>query len=200
MSNVTAPTDESSAQPPSGFVKAITLTDATTLAGMFPRAGGPYVLPRESFNPLVGFLYGWTLLAAIQTGMIAAVGVALGRFLGVLVAWEGLARASVWTALLCLGGTYGRLLNYVIFANLAFYVLATAGLFVLRAKRPVAERPYRVVGYPIVPGLYLAMAAAAMLLILMSPHPRTEAVSGLVIVAIGIPVYFLWRAVEKPSA
>jgi APA family basic amino acid/polyamine antiporter len=504
LSNVTAPTDESSAQPQSGFVKAITLTDATMLvagamigsgifivsadmgrsvgspgwllmawlltgvmtmlgaltygelAAMFPRAGGQYVFLRESFNPLVGFLYGWTLFAVIQTGTIAAVGVAFGKFLGVLVpavapdlygwfphaavcvswlgctdpstaiqfglspqrliallsigaltwvnllgvregkfvqtsltivktgvlfllmglgltigrnaqaiaanfgggnfwghvdlngvwvvafgaafvgslfssdAWNnvtfaaaevkdpqrnlpralmmgtglvtllyfltnvsylsvlpfhgdpngatvlargitaatqdrvgtaameqmfghagstlmaigilistfgcmnglilagarvyyamsrdglffraagtlsarhvpsvGLILQSIWTALLCLSGTYGQLLNYVIFANLVFYVLTTAGLFILRARRPDAERPYRVVGYPIVPGLYLTMAAAVMLLILMSPHSRTEAVSGLVIVAIGIPVYFLWRMAEKPSA
>jgi basic amino acid/polyamine antiporter, APA family len=111
----------------------------------------------------------------------------------------GLVLQTVWTAVLCLSGTYGQLLNYVIFANLVFYVLTTAGLFVLRAKRPDAERPYRVLGYPFVPGLYLAMAAGVMILILMSPHSRTEAVSGLVIVAIGIPVYYLWRTVEKSA-
>ncbi len=504
MSNVTAPTDESSAQPHTGFIKAITLTDATMLvagamigsgifivsadmgrsvgspgwllmawlltgimtcfgaltygelAAMFPRAGGQYVFLRESFSPLVGFLYGWTLFAVIQTGTIAAVGVAFGKFLGVLApsvspglypwfphtsacvswlgctdpssaiefglspqrlvalvaigiltwinlrgvregkfvqtsltivktgvlillvglgltigrnptaiaanfghgqfwghvditgvwvvafgaafvgslfssdAWNnvtfaaaevknpqrnlplalimgtglvtglyflanvsylsvlpfhgdpngatvlarglthatqdrlgtaameqmfgaaggtmmaigilistfgcmnglilagarvyyamsrdglffraagnlsargvpavGLVLQSVWTAALCLSGTYGQLLNYVIFANLVFYVLTSAGLFVLRRKRPDAERPYRVVAYPFVPALYLAMAAGVMILILMSPHSRTEAISGLAIVAIGIPVYFLWRAVEKPLA
>ena len=503
MSNVTAPNDESSAQSHSGFIKAITLTDATMLvagamigsgifivsadmgrsvgspgwllmawlltgvmtcfgaltygelAAMFPRAGGQYVFLRESFSPLVGFLYGWTLFTVIQTGTIAAVGVAFGKFLGVLapsvspdlygwfphydacVAWLGctdpsqavqfglssqrlialvsiavltwvnlrgvregkfvqtsltivktgvlillmglgltvgrnatalaanfgqgqfwghvdltgawvvafgaafvgslfssdawnnvtfaaaevknpqrnlplalimgtglvtmlyfltnvsylsvlpfhgdpagatvLARGlthatqdrvgtaameqmfgsaggtmmaigilistfgcmnglilagarvyyamsrdglffksagslsarqvpavglvlqTAWTAVLCLSGTYGQLLNYVIFANLVFYVLTTAGLFVLRAKRPEAERPYRVLGYPFVPGLYLAMAAGVMILILMSPHSRTEAVSGLVIVAIGVPVYYLWRMVEKSA-
>ncbi|HEU4989868.1 MAG TPA: amino acid permease [Gemmatimonadaceae bacterium] len=111
----------------------------------------------------------------------------------------GLVLQSVWTALLCLSGTYGQLLNYVIFANLVFYVLTTAGLFILR-RRPDQPRPYRVVAYPFVPALYLAMAAGVMILILMAPQSRTEAVSGLVIVAIGIPVYFLWRAVEKPSA
>src|SRR5918911_216423 len=54
---------------------------------------------------------------------------------------------SVWTSLLCLTGTYGQLLDYVIFAALTFYVLTTVGLFLLRAQRPAAERPYRVVGY-----------------------------------------------------
>ncbi|HVA56704.1 MAG: amino acid permease [Gemmatimonadaceae bacterium] len=125
---------------------------------------------------------------------------AAGTLSGRGVPAVGLVLQSVWTAALCLSGTYGQLLNYVIFANLVFYVLTTAGLFILRAKRPDAERPYRVLGYPFVPGLYLAMAAGVMILILMSPQSRTEAVSGLVIVAVGVPVYFLWRAVEKPAA
>src|SRR3954467_15580968 len=55
------------------------------LAAMFPRAGGQYVFLRESMGPLMGFLYGWTLFLIIQTGTIAAVAVAFGRFLGVLV-------------------------------------------------------------------------------------------------------------------
>src|SRR5919205_488668 len=55
------------------------------LAAMFPRAGGQYVFLRESMGPLVGFLYGWTLFVVIQTGTIAAVAVAFGRFLAVLV-------------------------------------------------------------------------------------------------------------------
>src|ERR671931_1227297 len=54
------------------------------LAAMFPRAGGQYVFLRESMGPLLGFLYGWTLFVVIQTGTIAAVAVAFGRFLGVL--------------------------------------------------------------------------------------------------------------------
>ena len=124
---------------------------------------------------------------------------AAGNLSGRGVPAVGLVLQSVWTAILCLSGTYGQLLNYVIFANLVFYVLTSAGLFILRRKRPDAERPYRVIAYPFVPAVYLAMAAGVMILILMSPHSRTEAVSGLVIVAIGIPVYFLWRAVEKPA-
>src|SRR6266542_7129920 len=54
------------------------------LAAMYPRAGGQYVFLRESMGPLMGFLYGWTLFIIIQTGTIAAVAVAFGRFLGVL--------------------------------------------------------------------------------------------------------------------
>src|SRR5215208_950222 len=64
------------------------------LAAMFPRAGGQYVFLRESMGPLMGFLYGWTLFLVIQTGTIAAVAVAFGRFLGVLIPAIGPARFS----------------------------------------------------------------------------------------------------------
>ena len=103
---------------------------------------------------------------------------------------------AVWTGVLCLSGTYGQLLNYVIFAALVFYVLTTVGLFILRVKRPELHRPYKAVGYPVLPALYIALAAGVMVLILLSPTSRTEAVSGLVLVLIGIPVYYLWRTVE----
>jgi APA family basic amino acid/polyamine antiporter len=103
---------------------------------------------------------------------------------------------SVWTSLLCLTGTYGQLLNYVIFAALLFYAATTFGLFRLRAKRPDAERPYRVVGYPVLPALYILLTSLIAVAILVSDKTRSEAVSGLVLVAIGVPVYFLWRKAE----
>ena len=114
----------------------------------------------------------------------------------------GLIVQSVWTALLCLTGSYGQLLNYVIFAALVFYALTTIGLFILRAKRPDAERPYRALGYPVLPAVYIALTTLVMLLIVMSPSTRQDAFLGLVLVLIGIPVYFLWRRVEgaPPSA
>ena len=107
---------------------------------------------------------------------------------------------SIWTAVLCLTGTYGQLLDYVVFAALVFYVLTTIGLFILRVKRPNAERPYRAVGYPFLPALYIALAGGVMLLILLAPASRFQALSGLAIVVVGIPVYYLWRAVEGKSA
>jgi len=107
---------------------------------------------------------------------------------------------TVWTAVLCLTGTYGQLLDYVIFAALVFYVLTTVGLFILRAKRPDIERPYKAIGYPVLPALYIALAGGVMVLILLSPTSRFQAVSGLVIVLIGIPVYYLWRRIEGNRA
>jgi len=103
---------------------------------------------------------------------------------------------SLWTALLCLTGTYGQLLDYVIFAALVFYVLTTVGLFILRAKRPDAERPYKALGYPFLPALYIALAGCVMVLILLSPTSSMQALFGLALVLLGIPVYFIWRRVE----
>ena len=107
---------------------------------------------------------------------------------------------SVWTSLLCLTGTYGQLLNYVIFAALIFYALTTVGLFRLRATRPDAERPYKAVGYPVLPGLYIILASAIAVILLIADKTRAQAISGLVIVLLGVPVYFIWRKVESAPA
>jgi APA family basic amino acid/polyamine antiporter len=88
------------------------------------------------------------------------------------------------------GNLYSNLLNYVVFAALLFYVMTTMGIFVLRAKQPDADRPYRAFGYPFVPALYILAAAAIMLVLLL--YQTQTAGAGLVIVLIGLPVYFLW--------
>jgi APA family basic amino acid/polyamine antiporter len=106
---------------------------------------------------------------------------------------------AVWTSVLCLTGTYGQLLDYVIFAALIFYVATTLGLFVLRTKRPDIERPYKAFGYPLLPALYIALAAAVAIILLIADKTRAQAVSGLVIVLIGLPVYWLWRRVPSSS-
>jgi len=104
---------------------------------------------------------------------------------------------SIWTSLLCLTGTYGQLLNYVIFAALIFYALTTVGLFRLRKLRPDAERPYKVIGYPVLPALYIILASAIAVILLIADQTRAQAISGLVIVLLGVPVYFIWRKVES---
>jgi APA family basic amino acid/polyamine antiporter len=103
---------------------------------------------------------------------------------------------SVWTSILCLTGTYNQLLDFVIFAALLFYVATTAGLFVLRRTRPEAPRPYRAIGYPVLPALYIVLALAVAVILLIADKTRTQAVSGLVLVMVGVPVYFAWRAAE----
>ncbi len=107
---------------------------------------------------------------------------------------------SIWTSLLCLTGTYGQLLDYVIFAALIFYALTTVGLFRLRRLRPDAERPYRALGYPVLPGLYIFLATAIAVILLIADKTRAQALSGLAIVLLGVPVYFIWRKVESAPA
>jgi len=69
----------------------------------------------------------------------------------------------VWTCILCVSGSYGQLLDYIVFAVLVFYILTIVALFVLRVKRPNAERPYRAIGYPVLPAIYIVMAYLSML-------------------------------------
>ncbi len=97
---------------------------------------------------------------------------------------------GIWTCILCLSGTYNDLLNYVIFAVLVFYILTIAGLFVLRRTRPNAERPYRAVGYPILPAIYIVMALFIDVVLLRYKPQYTW--PGLIIVLLGIPVYLIW--------
>jgi APA family basic amino acid/polyamine antiporter len=97
---------------------------------------------------------------------------------------------ALWAALLTLTGTYSELLDYVIFAVVLFYILTIAGLFRLRRARPDAPRPYRAWGYPVLPALYIAFALFIEWALLM--HKAGRSVAGLLIVALGIPVYYLW--------
>jgi basic amino acid/polyamine antiporter, APA family len=89
------------------------------------------------------------------------------------------------------GNLYSNLLEYVISAALIFYVLTVAGVFRLRRKRPDAPRPYRTLGYPVVPALYI-VAASAILVVLFIYRPASTW-PGLLIVLLGIPVYLLIR-------
>ncbi len=93
------------------------------------------------------------------------------------------------------GNLYSNLLDYVVFSVLIFYVLTIGGLFVLRRKRPHAERPYLAFGYPLIPALYIVTATVIMLVLLVYKTQTTW--PGLLIVLTGIPVYFFWRARDK---
>jgi APA family basic amino acid/polyamine antiporter len=101
----------------------------------------------------------------------------------------------VWGVLLTLSGTYGDLLDYVIFAVLLFYILTIAGIFVLRRTRPDLPRPYRAWGYPLVPAFYIAAAGlVAALLLVYKPRYTWP---GLGLVLIGVPIYGLWRRMAQ---
>jgi APA family basic amino acid/polyamine antiporter len=98
---------------------------------------------------------------------------------------------GAWASVLVFSGTYSDLLDYVIFAALLFYALTVGGLFVLRYKRPHADRPYKAFGYPILPALYVVLCVLVMLDLLIVRPVYTW--PGLILVLTGIPVYFLWR-------
>ena len=125
-------------------------------------------------------------------------------------AW-GLVIQGIWAAALVLprtitgtnaatgeptyGNLYGNLLTYVISAALVFYILTIAGIFRLRQTRPDAERPYRAFGYPIVPALYIIGAAVILAVLLLYQTATTW--PGFIIIATGVPVYFIWKNVGK---
>ena len=102
----------------------------------------------------------------------------------------GLLVQAAWTVLLCVSGSYSQLLDYIIFAVLVFYILTIGGLFVLRFKRPDAPRPYKALGYPVLPGLYILMASWICVVLLRYKPQYTW--PGLVLVLLGIPVYLFW--------
>jgi APA family basic amino acid/polyamine antiporter len=127
-------------------------------------------------------------------------------------AW-GLIIQGIWAAVLVLprtvktdaagkvtgyGNLYGNLLDYVISAALIFYILTIIGLFVLRRKRPDAERPYKAFGYPIIPALYII--GASVILVVLFIYQTATTWPGLIIVLTGVPIYFLWRKSDnQPS-
>jgi APA family basic amino acid/polyamine antiporter len=107
----------------------------------------------------------------------------------------GLLVQAVWTAFLCISGSYSQLLDYIIFAVLVFYILTIVGLFVLRFKKPDAPRPYKAWGYPLLPALYIVLAAWICVVLLRYKPQYTW--PGLMLVLLGIPVYLFWSARKK---
>lgn len=107
----------------------------------------------------------------------------------------GLWVQCILASILCLSGKYGDLLNMVSFVVVIFYVLTILGIFILRRKRPDAERPYRAFGYPVLPVIYIILGIAFCLLLIKYKPDYTW--PGLIIVLIGIPLYFIAIAARK---
>jgi APA family basic amino acid/polyamine antiporter len=92
-------------------------------------------------------------------------------------------------SILCLSGTYGNLLDMISFVVVLFYVLTIFGIFILRKKRPDAERPYKAFGYPYLPAIYIVMGLSFCGLLLRYKPEYTW--PGLIIVLIGVPIYYI---------
>jgi APA family basic amino acid/polyamine antiporter len=103
----------------------------------------------------------------------------------------GLVAQAIWASVLCISGTYGQLLDYVIVAALVFYFLTAVALFRLRRLRPDLPRPVKAFGYPVLPALYMVAVGGLMIILLFEKPLYTW--PGLLIVATGIPVYLFWH-------
>lgn len=101
----------------------------------------------------------------------------------------------IWTSLLCLSGQYGNLLDFIIFTVLIFYILTIAAIFILRKKRPDIPRPYKAFGYPLIPLLYILLAA--LICTILALYKPTYTWPGLIIVLIGIPIYYFLEGKNK---
>jgi APA family basic amino acid/polyamine antiporter len=101
----------------------------------------------------------------------------------------------IMASLLCLSGKYGNLLDMITFTAVLFYVLTIAGVFILRFRKPGAERPYKAIGYPVLPAVYILMGTAFCLLLIIYKPGFTW--PGLIIALCGIPLYFLSAATNK---
>lgn len=103
-----------------------------------------------------------------------------------------------WAMVLCMSGSYGQLLDYVVFASLMFYILTIVSLFVLRRTQPDVPRPYKAIGYPVLPALYIVTAAFICGVLLVYKPQYTW--PGLFLVLLGLPVYFFWSRSQAAVA
>ena len=119
----------------------------------------------------------------------------LGELNNRSVPGNALVAQLVWATVLCLSGTYSNLLDYVIMAVLLFNGLTITGIFVLRIKKPDAERTYKAFGYPIIPGIFIVFCIYVVTILLIYKPIYTW--PGLIIVLTGIPVYYFWESRRK---
>lgn len=108
---------------------------------------------------------------------------------------NSLTMQCIWACILCFSGTYGDLLNYIMFAVMLFYILTISGLFRLRITRPEMERPYKAFGYPVIPAVYIILASLVAINMLI--YQTDFSLYGLIIILIGVPVYYIFRKKTK---
>ena len=167
---------------------------ATALVDLAAPGWGATIMAVAIMISTFGCANGLILMGARLTYAMARDGLffgAVGKLNRHGVPAAGLWFQAIWASLLTFSGTYGNLLDYVIFSALLFYALTALGLFVLRFRRPDAERPYRAWGFPLFPALYVLLCVAVMVDLLIVKPVYTW--PGLILVLLGVPVYLLWR-------
>ena len=175
---------------------------ATAALGQIFQTGGAWLMAGAILISTFGCANGMTLAGArvfyamSQDGLFfKSVGKLHPRYKTPVA---GLLVQAGWTVLLCVSGSYSQLLDYIIFAELVFYILTIVGLFVLRFKQPNAPRPYKAWGYPLLPALYIVLASWICVVLLRYKPQYTW--PGLVLVLLGIPVYLFWsRRTVRPA-
>ncbi len=167
---------------------------ATAVLGQIFHSGGAMLMAGAILISTFGCANGMTLAGArvyyamSQDGLFfKSVGRLHPRYRTPVAA---LIAQALWTTVLCVSGSYSQLLDYIIFAELIFYILTIASLFILRARRPDAPRPYKAFGYPLLPALYIVMAAWICAVLLRYKPQYTW--PGLALVLMGVPVYLFW--------
>jgi APA family basic amino acid/polyamine antiporter len=183
---------------------------AAMLAAVFPAAGAALMaiaIMVSAFGCINGMLMSGAraYYAMARDGLFFPKAAKLNR---AHVPGHSLAMQCAWAALLVVirtydpstreyGNLYSNLLDYVVSAALLFYILTIAGLFRLRKLRPDADRPYRALGYPVIPVLYL-LGAVTILVVLLVYRPLTT-LPGMVIVLLGVPVFLAFRRTARAA-
>jgi APA family basic amino acid/polyamine antiporter len=162
---------------------------------VFGDSGGRLISLAFIFSAL-GALNGATLTGARVPYAMARDGVFFSRVAALSertrVPVYALLLQAAWASVLAISGTFDQLSDYVIFASWIFYGLVTSAVFVLRRKMPDAPRPYKTLGYPIVPLVFVLVAAWLVMNTLV--NRPVESVAGLVLIALGLPIYFYYRS------
>ncbi|MEO6034447.1 MAG: amino acid permease [Verrucomicrobiota bacterium] len=155
---------------------------------------GPALVSVAFLISTIGVLNGSILTSARIPFAMARDGLFFSRFAELskqtAVPIAAIVLQAVWASVLAISGTFDQLTDYVVFAGWIFYAATTAAVFVLRKKMPDAPRPYRTLGYPIVPLVFVLVATALLINTWMTS--RVESTAGLVLIGLGLPIYF-WR-------
>jgi len=174
---------------------------ASKAAQTFLGAYGPALVSIAFLISAIGTLNGSVLTNARITYAMARDGLFIRRFgdlnPNTAVPVAAIMLQAVWASLLAVSGTFDQLTDCVVFTSWIFYAATTAAVFVLRKKMPDAPRPYRTLGYPIVPIVFVLVAA--WLIVNTLQTSPVESVVGLALTALGLPVYFFQRRSAKVS-